>query len=109
VRGATRGLALGVDGLREYAVLHDGQTIAITLLRAVGFLSRGDLPERRGHAGPALATPSAQCLGEQRYRYTVVPLDGDAELADPPHTGLEWLSPPGGLPAGGSPLSFLSD
>ncbi|MDP9252493.1 MAG: phosphatase PAP2 family protein, partial [Chloroflexota bacterium] len=34
VEGATRGLAVGVDGLREYAVLHDGRTIAITLLRA---------------------------------------------------------------------------
>ncbi|MGH2490110.1 MAG: phosphatase PAP2 family protein, partial [Candidatus Limnocylindria bacterium] len=32
VEGATRGLAVGVDGLREYAVLHDGRTIAITLL-----------------------------------------------------------------------------
>ena len=108
VRGATRGLALGVDGLREYAVLHDGQTIAITLLRAVGFLSRGDLPERRGHAGPALATPSAQCLGEQRYRYTVVPLDGDSELADAAHTVREWLSPPVVVPGDGTTQSFLS-
>src|SRR5207249_10432124 len=49
VEGATRGLAVGLDGLREYAVLHDGRSIAITLLRAVGFLSRGDLPERKGH------------------------------------------------------------
>ncbi len=52
-------LAIGVDGLREYAALHDGRTIAITLLRATGWLSRGDMPERRGHAGPALETPSA--------------------------------------------------
>src|SRR5437899_3925193 len=59
VSGATSGLAVGVDGLREYAVLPDGRTIAITLLRAVGFLSRGDLPERRRHSWPEPARHSA--------------------------------------------------
>ena len=93
VEGATRGLAVGVDGLREYAVLHDGRTIAITLLRAVGFLSRGDLPERQGHAGPALATPSAQCIGERAYRYCVVPLGGDVTVAQAAREIREWLSP----------------
>ena len=94
VEGATRGLAIGVDGLREYAVLHDGRTIAITLLRAVGFLSRGDLPERKGHAGPALVTPSAQCIGERAYRYCVVPLGGDIGLPRAAREIREWLSPP---------------
>jgi alpha-mannosidase len=93
VEGATRGLAVGVDGLREYAVLHDGRTIAITLLRAVGFLSRGDLPERKGHAGPALATPSAQCIGERAYRYCIVPLGGDMTLPRAAREIREWLSP----------------
>ena len=80
VRGATRGLVAGLDGLRDYAVLHDGGTIALTLLRAVGWLSRGDLPERRGHAGPALETPSAQCQGPQRFRYCLVPLTRERRL-----------------------------
>jgi membrane-associated phospholipid phosphatase len=94
VKGATRGLAVGVDGLREYSVLHDGGTIAITLLRAVGFLSRGDLPERRGHAGPELATPSAECLGTRSYRYTVIPLDDRTDIARVSRSVREWLSPP---------------
>jgi membrane-associated phospholipid phosphatase len=94
VEGATRGLAVGVDGLREYAVLHDGRTIAITLLRAVGWLSRGDLPERKGHAGPALTTPSAQGIGEHEYRYCVVPLGGDMTLPRAARQIREWLSPP---------------
>jgi len=94
VKGATRGLAVGVDGLREYSVLHDGGTIAITLLRAVGFLSRGDLPERRGHAGPELATPSAECLGTRSYRYTVIPLDDRTDIARASRSVREWLSPP---------------
>jgi 2-O-(6-phospho-alpha-D-mannosyl)-D-glycerate hydrolase len=94
VRGATRGLAVGVDGLREYAVLHDGATIAVTLLRAVGFLSRGDLPERRGHAGPELPTPTAQSLGTRRYRYALVPLDERTDVPRAARAIREWLSPP---------------
>ncbi|HUQ42393.1 MAG TPA: phosphatase PAP2 family protein [Candidatus Limnocylindrales bacterium] len=86
-------LAVGLDGLREYAVLHDGRTIAITLLRAVGWLSRGDMPERRGHAGPALETPSAQCIGERAYRYCVVPLSKDTTLAVAGREVREFLDP----------------
>ena len=93
VEGATRGLAVGVDGLREYAVLHDGRTIAITLLRAVGWLSRGDLTERKGHAGPALTTPSAQCIGVREYRYCVVPLGGEMSLPRAAREIREFLSP----------------
>ena len=94
VKGATKGLAVGVDGLREYSVLHDGGTIAITLLRAVGFLSRGDLPERRGHAGPELATPSAQCIGSRAYRYAVIPLDDGTDVTSAARSVREWLSQP---------------
>ncbi|MEX2046245.1 MAG: phosphatase PAP2 family protein [Chloroflexota bacterium] len=108
VEGATGGLAVGVDGLREYAVLHDGRTIAITLLRAVGWLSRGDLPERRGHAGPALATPSAQCPGEREYRYCVVPLGGDMTLPSAARVIREWLSPPWSARGDEIPRSFYS-
>ena len=93
VEGPTGGLAVGVDGLREYAILHDGRTIAITLLRAVGWLSRGDLPERKGHAGPALTTPSAQCIGEREYHYCVVPLGGVVTLPRAARVIREWLSP----------------
>jgi membrane-associated phospholipid phosphatase len=86
-------IAIGVDGLREYAVLHDGKTIAITLLRAVGWLSRGDMPERRGHAGPALETPSAQGIGARTYRYCVVRLGGDMTLARAGREIREFLTP----------------
>ncbi|MDE3103401.1 MAG: hypothetical protein KGJ98_14365, partial [Chloroflexota bacterium] len=94
VRGATAGLAVGVDGLRDYAVLRDGAAISITLLRSVGWLSRGDLPERKIHAGPALETPTAQCLGLQRFRYCVVPLDLDRSLPDAVRSVRGFLSPP---------------
>lgn len=50
------------DGLAEYESLDDG-AVAVTLLRAVGVLSRHDLPERPGHAGWPADTPGAQSIG----------------------------------------------
>ncbi|HAF09979.1 MAG TPA: hypothetical protein DCK98_07865 [Chloroflexi bacterium] len=93
VEGATGGIAVGADGLREYSVLSDGSAVAITLFRAVGFLSRGDLPERRGHAGPELETPSAQCLGEMTFRYCIVPLSDTVRLPQAARAIREFLSP----------------
>ena len=48
----------------------------MTLVRAVGELSRPHLPERPGHAGWPVPTPLAQCLGPF-----------EAELAILPHAG----------------------
>lgn len=56
-----RGATLIADGLPEYEVLRDG--FALTLVRAVGELSRSNLPERPGHAGWPVPTPEAQCIG----------------------------------------------
>ena len=62
------------EGLMEYEVLAgDEGRLALTLLRAVGDLSRADLPTRRGHAGPALATPGAQCPGRREFRFALEP------------------------------------
>jgi alpha-mannosidase/mannosylglycerate hydrolase len=48
--------------------------IAVTLIRAVGDLSRNDLATRpSGHAGPPVATPAAQCLGLQRFELAFEP------------------------------------
>ena len=94
VRGPSNGVAIGLDGLREYAVLGDGATIAVTLLRAVGWLSRRDLPERPGHAGPAIETPSAQCVGERTFHYCVVPLFGDRSTLEAADEIGAFLSPP---------------
>lgn len=57
-----RGMTLISDGLAEYESLPDG-SLAVTLVRSVGELSRHDLPERPGHAGWPAATPGAQCIG----------------------------------------------
>ena len=56
---ANRGLP-EVAGLRSEA---GGASLALTLLRAVGWLSRGDLVRRPVHAGPPIETPGAQVPG----------------------------------------------
>lgn len=59
--GGRRGATLYADGATEYES-RDG-AILVTLVRAVGELSRNDLPERPGHAGWPVPTPEAQCIG----------------------------------------------
>jgi alpha-mannosidase len=72
---ATRGAILIADGLPEFEVVSsdEGAAIAVTLLRCVGDLSRNDLATRRGHAGPGLRTPGAQCPGTHEFALTFVP------------------------------------
>jgi alpha-mannosidase len=66
-------------GLMEYEIVGAGDeveepAIALTLLRAVGDLSRNDLTTRpSGHAGPPVATPGAQCLGRHRFEMAFEP------------------------------------
>jgi alpha-mannosidase len=73
------GLAILNHGLAEYEVVSrdGGDAVAVTLLRSVGWLSRGDLTTRDGHAGPMLATPGGQGLGEQTARYAILTHAGD--------------------------------
>ncbi|MFX1449640.1 MAG: alpha-mannosidase [Promethearchaeota archaeon] len=57
-------------GLPEYEAIkeQDGSiTFAITLLRCIEWLSRGDLATRGTGAGPDLNTPGAQCLGNHIF------------------------------------------
>jgi hypothetical protein len=66
-----RGTTLFSDGLAEYEALERG-AIAVTLVRAVGELSRNDLPERPGHAGWPEPTPQAQCPGPFAGRFAMM-------------------------------------
>jgi hypothetical protein len=73
------GLTIANRGLPEYEALDaaDGVTIAVTLLRCVGWLSRADLSSRRGGAGPQLRTPGAQMHGRHTFDYSIIPHTGD--------------------------------
>ncbi len=76
-----RGLAVLNRGLPEVEAARGesgGATLALTLLRCVGWLSRDDFGTRnRANAGPTLHTPEAQCIGNQEFRYAVVPFAGN--------------------------------
>jgi mannosylglycerate hydrolase len=56
------GLTIVAPGLPEAEVTADG-VIAVTLLRAVGWLARYDLRSRSMPAGPPMEVPGAQVLG----------------------------------------------
>jgi len=68
-----RGLAVANIGLNEYEVLNDGRnTIAVTLLRAVGEL---------GDWG-VFPTPEAQCPGSHEMSFALIPYAGAAARSD---------------------------
>ena len=81
VSDGERGLLVANRGLPEYEALPgaEGVTLALTLLRCVGWLSRPDLSVRKGPAGPTVETPGAQCLGSHVFEYSVVPHEGGWE------------------------------
>jgi hypothetical protein len=96
------GLAILSEGLPEHSPLpaDAGVTLALTLLRCVGELSRADLSTRNGHAGPAIATPGAQCLGEHTFRCGVLPF-ARAELAGVSAIAEAFVAPPYVIPTSG--------
>ncbi|MBA2285448.1 MAG: hypothetical protein H0W02_08205 [Ktedonobacteraceae bacterium] len=84
VSNGERGLGVLNRGLPEYEILRNGTSvavgqvvIAVTLLRCIDWLSRGDLSTRQGHAGPMEYTPEGQCLGRQEFDYALVSHRGD--------------------------------
>jgi hypothetical protein len=83
VSDGRRGLALANRGLPEYEALDgpDGVTIALTLLRCVGWLSRSWLRTRPVAAGPLVSTPGAQEQGRHLFHYSLIPHEGGWERA----------------------------
>src|SRR5262249_52310195 len=93
---AANGLLVGAPGLPEAEVTADG-TIAVTLLRSVGWLSRGDLHSRPVQAGPGMPAPGAQCHGRASARL-VLASDADLSIARDAELGFR------AVPAGDDPL-----
>jgi alpha-mannosidase len=79
------GLGVLVQGLPEFEILPtESNAIAITLFRAVGFLSRDGMPIAHGHLGrptglngPFLPVPGAQCHRRMRFNLAIAPHAGD--------------------------------
>lgn len=76
LKSTKRGLMVCTKGLLEFEVLEEqGGTIALTLLRSVGWLARTGLKTRKDAAGPILETPGGQCLGLHTFEYAITPHD----------------------------------
>jgi alpha-mannosidase len=88
VADGPRGLAVLAPGFFEYELGANGD-LRVTLLRAVGQLSRENLPTRPGHAGWPVATPMAQCLGLDRLQLAIVPVEA-ADLWAGSRLAQEW-------------------
>ena len=74
------GFGVAAAGLHEYEA--GGDTLYLTLIRAVGWLSRDDLSTRQGDAGPMLPTPEAQCPGPFRATYSLLAEDSPRRAAE---------------------------
>ena len=120
VTDGAAGLAVLNRGLPEVEASHDADgraVLSLTLLRAVGWLSRDDFPTRRSqNAGPTLFTPEAQCPGRQIFRYAVAPFVGGALEAGLPALSKRWRVPPltrqgveDGMREGGASLLSTTD
>jgi alpha-mannosidase/mannosylglycerate hydrolase len=74
----------------------------VTLLRAVGWLSRPDLGLRPAHAGPPIETPGAQVPGRNRQELSLrLHAAGEPERALRAHAfARPPVAFPGGAPAG---------
>jgi len=89
------GVALFTKGLHEYeTVIENGQvSILLTLLRAVGWLSKSDLKTRKGGAGPDIAVSDAQCKRRLTFEYALYLHDGDWERGEVYKYAQEYTTP----------------
>jgi mannosylglycerate hydrolase len=97
------GLTVLHDGLLEYEIVDDGSELALTLLRATGYLSRAELALRPNPAGPMDPVPGAQMLGAHAVDYAVLPHHGDWLEARPYEAADEFLVPLERVRTGGVP------
>lgn len=71
------GIAVLNKDITEYEVYENKKnTIALTLIRSVGFMGKRDLAIRPGRAsGMEIECPDAQCLGTSVSEYSIVPFN----------------------------------
>jgi alpha-mannosidase len=80
--GTGVGLAVLHDGLLEYELVDGGRELALTLLRATGYLSRADIALRPNPAGPLDPLEGPQLQRDLVMEYALLPHRGTWEDAD---------------------------
>lgn len=102
---SANGLTVVAPGLVEAEVTPAG-TIALTLVRSVGWLARVDLQSRRDAAGPTVPTPGAQCQETIEARVSLLG-HADARAARDAELGL-WAVAAGRTPLVQPGISLLT-
>jgi alpha-mannosidase len=99
VHDGKAGLCLINRGLPEYEARRgpQGTTLALTLLRCVGWLSRGDGAWRPYPVGPQVPTPEGQCLGSWEFHYSLFPHAGSWQEAQVWRQAHQFAAPPRAL------------
>jgi hypothetical protein len=97
------GVALLHDGLLEYEITDDGRELALTLTRAVGYLSRSDPALRPNPAGPLDPLEGPQLQRRLAFDYAVLPHHGDWFAARLHAAADEFLVPLARVRGGGWP------
>ncbi len=97
------GLGLFHDGLLEYEVVGDGTELALTLLRATGYLSRSEPRLRPNPAGPLDRLDGPQLQTAVTLDYAVLVHRGDVHTVDLPAVADDVLVPLERVRGGGWP------
>lgn len=81
LKDRSRGLGIITKGLREYEILAEQtDTLAITLMRSVGWLGQANLTYRPGRAsGMVLPSPNSQLIGHHSFELSLVPYNPDED------------------------------
>lgn len=87
------GLAVLHDGLLEYELVDGGRELALTLLRATGYLSRSEPSLRPNPAGPLDPLLGSQMFGPVVAEYALLPHRGDWTAAGLHEAADEFLVP----------------
>jgi mannosylglycerate hydrolase len=93
-----RGLCVISLGLPEYELLDtERREVAVTLLRAVGFLGAGtEMQTAAVGAGPNIATPEGQIQRKLTYSLSVLPHGGTWDQAEVWRQAMAYKNPPHG-------------
>jgi alpha-mannosidase len=91
-----RGFCVISQGLPEYEVLDtERREVAITLLRAVGFLGAGtEMQTAEIGGGPNIATPGAQIQRKLTFSLSILPHKGTWDQAEVWRQALAFKNPP---------------
>ena len=91
------GITVVHEGLLEYELVESGTALALTLLRANGWLSRGPMASRPEPAGPVVPLEGPQLQGRLELRYALQVGAADPyELVDAAFLPLTVVTAPGG-------------